>query len=143
MVKTTFSHIGLNCKDPVKIEKFYKKYFDFERARVFNPGPDQVVMIKKNDVYMELFPAEKKRPIDEPQDDGYTFPGVRHLAFLVDDLDEFLDKLPDEIEISQGPMDMSEFVDGMRVCWFKDPEGNIIELNQGYKDEDSPPKMKE
>ena len=33
---------------------------------------------------------------------------------------------------------MSQFVSGMKVMWVADPEGNIIELNQGYVDEDNP-----
>jgi glyoxylase I family protein len=27
------------------------------------------------------------------------------------------------------------------VAWIADPEGNIVELNQGYVDEDSPPPL--
>jgi glyoxylase I family protein len=27
----------------------------------------------------------------------------------------------------------------MRVAWISDPEGNIVELNQGYVDETDPP----
>jgi glyoxylase I family protein len=29
----------------------------------------------------------------------------------------------------------------MRVAWLSDPEGNIVELNQGYQDEDNPPPL--
>jgi glyoxylase I family protein len=38
---------------------------------------------------------------------------------------------------------MSEFIPGMKVCWLADPEGNIYELNQGYKDEENPPQFEE
>jgi glyoxylase I family protein len=34
---------------------------------------------------------------------------------------------------------MGEFIEGMRVAWISDPEGNIVELNQGYVDETAPP----
>jgi glyoxylase I family protein len=29
----------------------------------------------------------------------------------------------------------------MRVAWIADPEGNIVELNQGYVDEADPPPL--
>ena len=44
----------------------------------------------------------------------------------------------DDAKLTLGPLDMSEFIEGMRVAWISDPEGNIVELNQGYEDETSP-----
>jgi hypothetical protein len=38
---------------------------------------------------------------------------------------------------------MGQFIPGMRVAWVADPEGNIVELNQGYVDEDDPPPLPE
>ncbi len=32
-------------------------------------------------------------------------------------------------------IDCSTVVEGLRVCFFDDPEGNKIELMQGYKDQ--------
>jgi glyoxylase I family protein len=49
----------------------------------------------------------------------------------------------DEARITLGPLDMSEFIPGMRVAWIADPEGNIVELNDGYIDEDDPPPLPE
>jgi hypothetical protein len=43
--------------------------------------------------------------------------------------------------ITLGPLDMSQFIPGMRVAWIADPERNIVELNQGYVDEESPPPL--
>jgi hypothetical protein len=45
------------CRDPIITEIFYTKHFNFKRARVFAPGPDQIVMIKAGSVYLELFKA--------------------------------------------------------------------------------------
>ena len=63
-----FSHVGIMCNDPLKIEEFYTKHFGFKRARVYAPGPEQVVMIKSGEIYLELFKATKERPI--PQERG-------------------------------------------------------------------------
>jgi len=134
-------HIGLNCRDPIAIERWYTKHFGFERVRVYLPGPDQVVVIGNGGVALELFPAEGEAPAGRDQKDGPTYPGVRHLAFLVDDLDAKLAEIGDEATVTLGPLDMSGFIEGMRAVWISDPEGNIVELNQGYEDEKNPPPL--
>jgi glyoxylase I family protein len=141
MAILNFSHVGMTCKDPVKVEKFYTKHFGFKRARVYAPGPDQVVMIKAGNNYLELFKAEENTPLDPPKEAGYNFPGWKHICFTVDDLEATLRKMGDEAKITQGPVDMGGFVPGMKVCWVADPEGNIVELNQGYVDEKNPPPL--
>jgi glyoxylase I family protein len=139
-------HIGLNCADPIAIERWYTKHFGFERKRVYLPGPDQVVVIGNGGVALELFPAQLSSELGEAQPprgekDGPTFPGVRHLAFLVDDLDAKLTEMGDDARLTLGPLDMGGFIEGMRVAWITDPEGNIVELNQGYEDEATPPPL--
>jgi glyoxylase I family protein len=135
MAKTTFSHIGLVAKDPLKLEEFYTKYFGFIRTRVYAPGPDQVVMIKKDSMYFEIFKATEERPDPAPVEAGPMYPCWRHVCFSVDNLEEMIDILKDVTQITLGPADMSVFIPGMKVVWLADPEGNIIELSEGYKDE--------
>ena len=135
MVSTKASHVGLTCQDPVRLENFYTRYFGFKRARVYAPGPGQVVMIKSGSFYLELFEATEKSPLPPPEKSGPEFPGWRHLCFLVEDLEAKLKELGDAVKVTLGPVDMSGFIPGMKVCWVADPEGNIIELNQGYLDE--------
>ena len=53
----------------------------------------------------------------------------------MDDLDAKLKELGGAVKITKGPVDMGAFIPGMKVCWVADPEGNIVELNQGYVDE--------
>jgi glyoxylase I family protein len=134
-------HIGLNCADPIAIERWYTKHFGFERKRVYLPGPDQVVVIGNGGVAFELFPADGEAPPPRGENDGPTFPGVRHLAFLVDDLDAKLAEMGDDAKVTLGPLDMGDFIAGMRVAWITDPEGNVVELNQGYEDEKTPPPL--
>jgi glyoxylase I family protein len=134
-------HIGLNCADPIAIERWYSKHFGFERKRVYLPGPDQVVVIGNGGVALELFPVEAEASPDLDVRDGPTDPGVRHLAFLVDDLDAKLAEMGADAKLTLGPLDMSGFIEGMRVAWISDPEGNVVELNQGYEDETTPPPL--
>jgi len=136
-----FSHIGMSCKDPILVERFYTTHFGFRRARVYAPGPGQVVMIKSGTLSLELFPAKSDRPTPAVGGAGPEYPGVRHIAFLVDDLDAKLAAMGSDAKLTLGPLDMGQFIPGMRVAWIADPEGNIVELNQGYVDEPNPPAL--
>lgn len=138
---TTFSHNGLTCKDPLAIERFYTKYFGFQRARVVPLGNEQIVFIKLGNMYLELFLAKEDSPIPTPANDGYAFPGFRHLAFTVDDVDAKLAELGDAVKVMLGPADFSDFIPGWKGAWVADPEGNIVEISQGYVDQDAPPPL--
>ena len=141
-VKTKFSHYGLTCQDPIAIERWYAKHFGFTRKRVYLPGPDQVVVIGAEGASFELFKAQGERQRDPEQPgDGPLTPGYRHLAFLVDDLDAKLAEMGDDAKVTLGPIDFGDFIPGMRTAWISDPEGNIVELNQGYVDERDPPPL--
>jgi glyoxylase I family protein len=126
------NHMALACDDPIALERWYTKHFGFTRRRVYLPGPGQVVVIGNGGLSLELFPSKAEPPGPPPEEDGPWYRGFRHLAFLVDDLDA---------KLMLGPLDMGDFIAGMRVAWIADPEGNIVELNQGYRDEDSPPPL--
>jgi glyoxylase I family protein len=134
-------HIGLACDDPIAVERWYTKHFGFERKRVYVPGPGQVVVIGAGGVSLELFPSKGKSPVGRPEGAGPEYRGYRHFAFLVDDLDQKLLEIGDETTITLGPIDMGELIEGMRVAWIADPEGNIVELNQGFREDSSPPPL--
>ena len=60
-------------------------------------------------------------------------PGYRHLAFTVSDIDQACRVLREyEIDLFSDPVTVSRPVNaaGIRFVYFRDPEGNIIELNQ-------------
>lgn len=134
---TAFAHVGLTCNDPIAIEQFYTKYFGFQRARVVPLGAEQIVFIKSGNVYLELFHAKEPAPIASPAQDGYGWAGLRHLAFTVDDVDAKLAELGEDARVTLGPADFSDFIPGWRGAWIADPEGNIVELSQGYQDDAS------
>ena len=92
-------------------------------------------------VYLELFHSNAQRPAPKVEADGPGYSGFRPFAFRVDDLDAVLGQLGSDAHITLGPLDMSEFIPGMRAVWVADPEGNIVELNQGYVDEENPPPL--
>jgi glyoxylase I family protein len=133
-------HMGLVCRDPAATEAFYSRHFGFRRARVIPVGGgDQVVFLKSGTFYLELFTATQASPTSPPTDAGPEHPGWRHLAFKVDDVDAKLRELGDDARITAGPMGFDEVIPGWRTVWVADPDGNIVEISQGYVDQDNPP----
>ena len=137
MISTAFAHVGLTCNDPVAIERFYSKYFGFRRARVIPLGAEQITFIKSGNFYLELFQAKEPAPFALPGQDGHGWSGVRHLAFTVDDVDAKIAELGEDARVTLGPADFGDFIPGWRGAWIADPEGNIVELSQGYQDDSS------
>ena len=134
-----FSHVALNCRDPLATERFYVQHFGFRRARVIPLGAEQIVFLKAGAVYLELFQAKGDAPGPEPEKDGPGYRGVRHLAFQVRDVDATLAAMGTAAEVTLGPLDFGDFIPGWRTAWVKDPDGTIVEISQGYTDQANPP----
>ncbi len=66
---------------------------------------------------------------------------MRHIAFQVENVDAKLAEMGDDANITLGPMDFDAFIPGWRTVWIADPEGNIVEISQGYKDQANPPAL--
>ena len=135
-VPVRWAHVGLNCRDQQRTEQFYRDVFGFRRARVVSADGVEVVFLRQGDVYLELFDASAQTPLTY-HGDGPQHPGTaRHLAFQVDDLDEFLAAAKGaELEVSLGPLAFDDFIPGWRTVWVKDPDGVIVEISQGYTDQ--------
>jgi glyoxylase I family protein len=141
MPALTFSHVAISCKDPLATERFYSKYFGFKRARVIPLGSDQIVFIKSGDTYLELFRSKEQAPIPPADQDGPWYPGWRHIAFQVDNVDAKLAEMGEDARITLGPLDFDDFISGWRTVWVADPNGNIVEISQGYVDQENPPSL--
>lgn len=141
MAAASFHHVALSCRDPIATEKFYTGHFEFQRARVIPLGETQIVFLKAGDFYLELFKAEGDPPSPLPTADGPHYPGLRHIAFKVDDVDAKLAEIGDDANITLGPVDFDDFIPGWRTVWIADPEGNIVEISQGYTDQAAPPPL--
>ena len=141
-----FSQVALTCKDPIATEKFYTKHFDFKRARVAKlPDGNQIVFLKMGDsaFYLEIFKASEESPVPPPINDGPQYPGVRQLAFKVDNVDAKLAEMGDDAKVTLGPLSFDDFIPGWRTVWIADPDGNIVEISQGFVDEDNPPQLED
>jgi glyoxylase I family protein len=135
--------MAISCNDPIVTEKFYTRHFGFKRARVIPLGETQIVFIKLGEMYLELFQADEQRPTPQAVADGPHYSAWRHLAFQVDDVDAKLAEIGPKAEITLGPLDFDAFIPGWRTVWIKDPDGNIVEISQGYVDQPDPPQLSE
>lgn len=138
-----FHHIGITARDPIAVEQFYTRYFGFRRARVIPIDGGQIVFLKSDGIYLEIFGTDQDRPVPPPDKDGYPHTGIRHLAFKVDSVDDKLAEMGDAAQITLGPFSFDDVIPGWRTVWVADPAGNIIEISQGYADEDNPPPLQE
>jgi glyoxylase I family protein len=131
----TVQHVALNCRDRVAQEAFYSDVFGFERARVFNAGePDEFVMLRLGDVRMELFQSDARDASGGEQPVGF-----KHLCLGVADIEQKVEALNAAGVRTDPIIDCGEQVPGLKVCFFSDPEGNRIELMEGWQDDPNPP----
>jgi glyoxylase I family protein len=143
MTELRFHHLSLTCRDPIATERFYTKHFNFRRARVVTLGGDnQIVFLRDSSgIYLELFLASQENPLRPPSNDGYIWPGVRNFSFEVDDVDEKLAAMGEEADLAFGPLSFDDFIPGWRSAWLRDPDGNLVQITQGYRDQESPPPL--
>jgi glyoxylase I family protein len=139
MPAIAFSHVALNCADPIATERFYTQHFGFRRARVIPLGAEQIVFLKSGAVYLEIFQAKEKSPEAPYKNDGPPYAGIRHIAFQVDNVDAKLAEMGAEAKVTFGPLSFDDFIKGWRTAWLMDPDGRIVEISQGYTDQANPP----
>ena len=133
-----WSHVGLNCRDPQLTRDFYVRWFGFAPARAVPAGGEKILFIRKDNVYLELFPSSSYAAGAPAGGDGTEIPGViRHIAFQTDDVDAFLKEMGEAADVSLGPLDFSEFIAGWKTVWLRDPDGVVVEVSQGYRDEEN------
>lgn len=127
-------HVAMNCRNIHQQEAFYMKHFGFKRSRTFRRGtPEEFFMLKLGSVRLELFTTLETEMAG--LQGGEQPVGFKHLAFEVPTLEPVLEALKaDGIEVDPI-IEMPHLVPGFRIVFFRDPEGNILELMEGYHDE--------
>lgn len=141
MTAARFHHIGVACADPIATERWYTRHFGFTRARVVPLEKGQIVFIKRGDLYLELFRATEDGTRTPPGGAGPEYPAWKHLAFQVDSVDDVLAGMGADARITLGPADFGAFIPGWKTAWIADPDGNIVEISEGFVDEEHPPPL--
>lgn len=126
-------HVALNCGDLAAQERFYCELLGFRRVAVFRQGtPKEFIMLQLGASYLELFP---RRVPGGEGGGGEQAIGFKHMAFEVGNLDDAMGALARRELVVDATYDWSEIMPGFRLCFFRDPEGNIVELLEGFRAE--------
>jgi len=139
------NHITLVVKDVEKSKQFYKETLGFEPGFEKEICGEQysmvtghtnlrlkfaVLKIPNSDVIIEL--AQFLNPKQEIHND------FRHIALEVENVDEFYGKIKGKkIETVSEPVTITKQgkgLDGKKFFYFKDPDGNLIEIFNGKED---------
>ncbi len=120
-VQMRIEHANITVKDVQASSEFYRQALGFETRWTGLTGSGQnAVHVGTEDLYISLF--EAARPARIPSDYGAS--GFNHLAFVVDDLDAYRERL-DRLGVKvQHP---EPYEPGRRLYFF-DPDGIEIEL---------------
>ena len=131
-----WSHVGLNCQDTKVTAEFYTRWFGFTPSRAVPLGDQEILFLRKDDVYLELFPGSQAAEPPAAGSGTEAAGVIRHIAFQTDDVDAFLRDMGTTAEVTLGPLDFSEFIAGWRTVWLRDPDGVVVEVSQGYHDQE-------
>lgn len=109
-------HVSLNVSDAEESEHFYVDVLGLTKL----PRPD----FDFPGSWLELADGRQVHLI---QVEGWTAPKGQHFALRVDDLDGTRRELADQgVKVSEP----STIPGAGRQCFFRDPAGNMIELNE-------------
>jgi len=121
------SHIALYCDDIRAMERFYADTLALRRVRVFNEGKDDEFFILGRDAFrIELFRKRYEIRADRAS--------LKHFAVEIPSMDALLDALKRKAIKVEKLIDYSSEREVFKVCFIKDPEGNVIEFMEGYRD---------
>ncbi|HOB16760.1 MAG TPA: VOC family protein [Defluviitoga sp.] len=132
-MKFQFDHLAITVSDLQQSIEFYRDILGFKvlGQLIQDNGNFIIVYLDMgNNKILELFNfSEKGEPITTYNDKNI---GIKHFAYKVANVDETYRYLSDKgVEFSMEPTDAEG---GVRIAFFKDPDGILIEIIQGELD---------
>lgn len=129
MTDFAFHHGGVSVPDLAAAIDWYGRILGFVEERRFRiePADADVVFLRKGPLRFELFEVAGAAPLPDdrrhPPSDLRTH-GTKHVAFVVEDLDAFLD----EMRTKGADVAMVVRADYGHGCFLRDCAGNLIEF---------------
>ena len=117
-------HVAVVTTDVERAAKFYTDALGFrEVGRLETSHSGTLVFLSLGGTMVELFGGGKPRASGDTGEVGY-----RHIALLVDDTDAEYERLKGlGVEFTMEPATVES---GLRIAFFKDPDGSPIEIMQ-------------
>lgn len=118
------SHIGLHVRDLERSKKFYTELLGFAVACTVPLENGTVLCFLRNgDCEIELI----AKPDYAPRQDGH----FEHLCLKTADLDAAIAHLyAHGIQIEGAPRSIPNVYHGVRLAFFRGPDGELLELNE-------------
>lgn len=132
-MKLSFDHVTLTVSDLERSIEFYRDTLGLKvLGKIEQPDAGlTIVYLKAGEGVLELFyfSDEEESCLDERED---TDLGLQHIGFEVSSVDKVADKLrQNDVEFALEPIDAEG---GVRIAFFKDPDGILLELVEGELD---------
>ncbi|MFA1611638.1 VOC family protein [Halobellus rubicundus] len=110
-------HIEIEASDAEEMADFLKKL-----------GYEELRTTEHHGESFELVPGEEDGPLFEIHTvEGEEVPGINHIAFAVDNIDEITDELESQnVDSIVGPYDVEET--GRTITNFRDPDGRRFQI---------------
>jgi catechol 2,3-dioxygenase-like lactoylglutathione lyase family enzyme len=122
------NHIALYCDDINAMERFYSNILEVKRVRVFNQQKeDEFFILGRDNFRIELF--KKRYEIDN------SHSSLKHFAIDIKSMDNLITLLTQKKLKIDKFIDYSTDNDIFKVCFITDPEKNVIEFMEGYRDQ--------
>lgn len=117
---TGVEHIAIFSNTPESLKDWYEKNLGFRVVKE-NVAKGTYWLQAPDGMLFELKRATRKN-----NESDETVSGLRHIALIVDNIEETVDRLKRyQVEIITEPTISAT---GGKTCFFQDPEGNIFQL---------------
>jgi len=116
----SLDHIGIYVRDLERSLSFYRTVLGFSQRRRFSMGASKIAVLDVGGGLLEII-QRPEAPAEAPKGRW------SHTAFHIDDYGDLESKLESmDIELRKVTLD-----NGLRIAFFKDPDGHEIEMMEG------------
>lgn len=130
-MQLAFHHGAVSVPDLQQAISWYGRVLGFTEEFRFGIPGSEVVMLRRDDLRLELFCVEGAAPLPEGRSDpraDIATHGNKHVAFAVPSLQAALDELD-----GKGVTPAFVQIEGVqRIAFIRDCFGNLIELVEAY-----------